>query len=223
MNPLRSPSICAKAKRHEPYSQHMDSLNPFDEGGFLGLGQPCAAEVSGWNETATMSTPSSELSSWTALTPPSSFPPTETLPTPTALQSRTHSDKHLIVVDQHGRECEVVQTRGERRRAQNRKAQRAYRARKEAQIKTASSTLAANKSQLRTLSHHNRELLETIKHLREIILRLEAENQLLKEVQSPNINGMHESGGWMLDSPIFMSPLPSEAYWHEERSDTTGT
>ncbi|KIY01688.1 uncharacterized protein Z520_01825 [Fonsecaea multimorphosa CBS 102226] len=201
----------------------MDNLNLVNESGLLGFDETCTPELPSWNEKTAIVLPlASETSSLVALTPPYFFPRSESLSISTAQEDRTLSDVHLVVVDQHGRECEVVQTRSERRRAQNRKAQRAYRARKEAQLKAASSTLAANNSQLRTLAHHNRELLDTIKRLKAIILQLETENQLLKEVQSPNVNEMDDQSGWMLDGPSFMSPTPSELYWRaEDTSDTS--
>jgi len=112
----------------------------------------------------------------------------------------SHSEEsHTTVFDHTGTACEVVQPRDERRKSQNRKAQRAYRARKEAQLKSASTTLAQKESQLNTLTHHNRELLDTIKHLRAVVTQLELENQHLKEVQSPAVDVLNEPA-WFMES-----------------------
>jgi len=128
------------------------------------------------------------------------------------------SDSQFMVVDEQGRGCEIVQSRCERRRAQNRKAQRAYRARRETQLKEASSTLAEKQSQLRTATYHNRELVETIKQLKAIIDQLEVENQLLKEVQSPDVNEANEPFEWMWSNPQMMAQVPTETTWESQNS-----
>ncbi|OCT44847.1 hypothetical protein CLCR_06442 [Cladophialophora carrionii] len=94
--------------------------------------------------------------------------------------------------------------------AQNRKAQRAYRARKEAQLKTASSTLAEKQSQLRTLHLHNQELVEVINRLKVVVVDLEAENQLLKERYRAEGGLLDEAAEWVVESASFVSPLAAE-------------
>ncbi|EXJ55615.1 hypothetical protein A1O7_08544 [Cladophialophora yegresii CBS 114405] len=117
------------------------------------------------------------------------------------------NESHFLVIDPDGRGCEVVQSRCERRRAQNRKAQRAYRARKEAQLETASSTLAEKQSQLRTLHLHNQELLGVIDQLKAVIVQLEAENQLLKERQCADGGLSVEASECMTENASFVSAL----------------
>ena len=63
------------------------------------------------------------------------------------------------------------------------------------------------------MDHHNRELLDTIKQLKAMIVQLEAENQLLKEAQTPDGNGMNNQFEWTLENPYFMSLLPSAMAW----------
>ncbi|KIW97895.1 uncharacterized protein Z519_01479 [Cladophialophora bantiana CBS 173.52] len=220
MDSLSSPSICAQVIRLKPPSHHIDNFKSSKGYATPDFDQTCAVEGSEWDESPMQTSFSSETRPFAALTPGESTPQGGSPPILAARRSHTLSGVHIIV-DQYGRECDVVQTRGERRRAQNRKAQRAYRARREAQLKSASSTLAEHQSQLRTLNRHNRELLDTIKRLKAMILQLEAENQLLREMKSTNVNDMDEPGGWMLESPNFTLPLPSELYWNvRERSYT---
>ena len=57
------------------------------------------------------------------------------------------------------------------------------------------------------MHHHNRELLATIERLKMIIVQLEAENQLLKEVQSPDVI---ETPRWLMEGANFIPDLPEE-------------
>ncbi|KIW81984.1 hypothetical protein Z517_05010 [Fonsecaea pedrosoi CBS 271.37] len=200
----------------------MADLNSLEVGELLEFDQICVSDASGWDDNSVTASPLSfDTYGLNPSTPLESPDQSEACSTPVAPRDRAIRDMHIVVVDQYGRECEVVQTRGERRRAQNRKAQRAYRARKEAQLKAASSTLAANNSQLQTLTQHNRELLEIVKGLKATVVQLEAENQILKELYSHSANGTDDQAASMLESPCFMSPVPSSMYWHtSERSGT---
>ncbi|OAG36426.1 hypothetical protein AYO21_09411 [Fonsecaea monophora] len=183
----------------------MADLNSLDVGELLEFDQICVSDASRWDDNSVTASPLSfDAYGLNPSTPLESPDQSEACSTPVAPRDRAIRDMHIVVVDQYGRECEVVQTRGE-----NRKAQRAYRARKEAQLKAASSTLAANNSQLRTLTHHNRELLEIVKGLKATVVQLEAENQILKELYSHSANGTDDQAASMLESPCFMSPVPS--------------
>lgn len=101
----------------------------------------------------------------------------------------------------------------QRRREQNRKAQRAYRARKEAQLKAASTTLFEKQTQLQSLDNHNKALMETIEQLKATITRLEIENQALK-ANSPSMGGFDETSFWVAE-PVTTASCASavEVLW----------
>jgi hypothetical protein len=68
--------------------------------------------------------------------------------------------------------------------------------------------LTEKQSQLRTLQLHNQELLETISRLKAVVVQLEAENQLLKELAGADGGVVDEASNWMKGSATFMSALP---------------
>ena len=82
----------------------------------------------------------------------------------------------------------VSQHRKDRRRAQNRAAQRAFRARKEETIKESSARLEALQEELNRLQTTNGNLSETVDALKEQSVRLQKENAALRRSSTDNIS-----------------------------------
>jgi hypothetical protein len=53
--------------------------------------------------------------------------------------------------------------------------------------------------------------------LKAIIVQLEAENQLLKEFHSPDIDVVDDPSAWLLESEILISAPPGERMWDPEK------